>query len=74
MKMIGNLLGNEEINAAAVLALSGTLMALVAKGNGPISLKGIVSGTLSNPVPRSELTSVRDADMSFQTARLRTAA
>ena len=42
MKSIGNLLGNEGVSAAAVMALSGTLMALVAKGNGPISLKGIV--------------------------------
>ena len=50
MKSIGNLLGNEE-TYAAVLALSGTLMALVAKGNGPVSLKGIVAGTLSNPIP-----------------------
>jgi hypothetical protein len=30
-------------------------MALVAKGNGPMSLRGIVSGTLSNPVPRLNL-------------------
>jgi hypothetical protein len=51
MKSIGNLLGNEGTYAAAVLALSGTLMTLVAKGNGPISLKGIVAGTLSNPIP-----------------------
>ena len=74
MKTISNLLGNEGINAAAVLALSGTLTALVAKGNGPISLKGLVSGTLSNPVPQPEPTSARDADVSFQAARLRTAA
>lgn len=39
MKTIDNLLGNEGINAAAVLALSGTLMVLVAKGNGPLSLR-----------------------------------
>ena len=53
MKSIGNLLGNEGTYAAAVLALSGTLMALVAKGNGPVSLKGIVAGTLSNPITRA---------------------
>ena len=35
METIGNLLGNEGINAAAVLALSGTLMVLVAKGTVP---------------------------------------
>jgi hypothetical protein len=74
MKTIDNLLGNEGINAAAVLALSGTLMVLVAKGNGPLSLKGIVSGTLSNPVPRPEPTSARDADVSFGEASLSTAA
>ena len=74
MKSIGNLLGNEGVNAAAVMALSGTLMALVVKGNGPISLKGIVSGSLSNPVPRPETTGARDVRASFQTAHLRTAA
>ena len=52
MKMIGKLLGSEGMNVATVVALSGTLAALVAKGNGPMSLRGIVSGTLSNPVPR----------------------
>lgn len=74
MKTIGKLSSNEGINAAAVLALSGTLMVLVAKANGPLSLKGIVSGTLSNPVPRPEPTSVRDADASSQAIRLRIAA
>jgi hypothetical protein len=49
--MIGKLLGKEETNAAMVLALSGALMALVAKGDGPLSLKQIVSGVLSNPIP-----------------------
>ncbi len=74
METIGNLLDNEGINAAAVLALSGTLMVLVAKGNAPLSLKGMMSETLSNPVPRPEPTSARDADVSFEAARLRTAA
>ena len=74
MKTIGNLLNNEGINAAAVLALSGTLMALVAKGNGPLSLKGIVSGTLSNPASRPEPTSASGDDVSFQAAHLRIAA
>ena len=36
MKTIGKLLANEGINAAAVLALSGTLVVLVAKGDGPV--------------------------------------
>ncbi len=40
MKTISNLLGNEGINAAAVLALSGTLMVLVAKGNGHYISRG----------------------------------
>ena len=66
MKMIGKLLGSEDMNVAAVLALSGTLVALVAKGNGPMSLKGIVSRTLSNPVPRPEPTSARGADVSLE--------
>ncbi len=74
MKTIGNLVGNEAINTAAVLALSGTLVALVAKGNGPISLEGIVSGTLSNPVPRPEPTSARGADVSLEAAHTKIAA
>jgi hypothetical protein len=51
--MIGKLLSNEEINAATVLALSGTLIVLVAKGAGPVSPKKMVSRVLSNPVPGS---------------------
>jgi len=74
MKTIGNLLSNEIINAGVVLALSGTLMALVAKGNSPISLKGIVSGTLSNPIPRPEPTSEHNAAVSLQPARIKIAA
>ena len=75
MKTIGELLGSEGINAATVLALSGTLIVLAAKGDGPLSLKGVVSGTLSNPVPRPEPTSLHDAGVvSFGAARLRTAA
>lgn len=74
MKTIGNLVGNEGINAAAVLALSGTLMALVVKGNGPLSLKGLVSGTLSNPVPRPEPMSASGVDVSLEAARMKIAA
>ncbi len=74
MKTIGNLVGNEAINTAAVLALSGTLVALVAKGNGPMSLRGIVSVTLSNPVPRPEPTSARGADVSLETDHTKIAA
>ncbi len=52
MKTIGKLLGNEGVNAATVLALSGTIVVLIAKGNGPVSLKRMTSAVLSNPVPR----------------------
>jgi hypothetical protein len=75
MKTFSKLLGNEETNAAAVLALSATVIALVAKGAGPVSTKSMVSRVLSNPVPRLELTGTRGADASFQEAApLRTAA
>ncbi len=53
MKTIGSLLSNEGINAGAVLALSGTLMALVANGPGLVSLGRMVSGALSNPIPKA---------------------
>lgn len=49
--MIGRLFGKEEVNAALVLALSGAVMALVAKGDGPFSIGRVVSGVLSNPIP-----------------------
>jgi hypothetical protein len=74
MKTIGNLLDNEGINATAVLALSGMLIILMAKGGGPLSLKGMVSRTLSNPVPQLAPTGARGTDVSFQAAHLRTAA
>ena len=51
--MIGKLFGG-EVNAALVLALSGTVVALVANGPGRVSLKQVASGILSNPVPRRE--------------------
>ena len=51
--MIGKLFG-KEVNAALVLALSGTVVALVANGPGRVSLKQLASGVLSNPVPRHE--------------------
>jgi hypothetical protein len=75
MKALGNLLGSEGINAATVLALSGTLVALVAKGDGPPSLKRVVLQTLSNPVPRLELVNARDTGEALRAAPpLRTAA
>ncbi|MDQ3286538.1 MAG: hypothetical protein M3P92_12730 [Actinomycetota bacterium] len=75
MKTIGELLGSEGINAATVLALSGTLMMLAAKGDGYLSLKGVVPRTLSNPVPRPEAASVPDTGVvSLGAAYLKTAA
>jgi len=71
--MIGRLFGKEEVNAALVLALSGTVMALVAKGDGPFSLGRVVSGVLSNPIPGRSRTAVR-ADEPAPTRRHRVAA
>jgi hypothetical protein len=75
MMMFSKLLSNEETNAAAVLALSATVIALVAKGAGPVSTKKMVSRVLSNPIPRLEPIGTRSTDVSFQEAvHLRTAA
>ena len=52
--MFGKFFGKEETTAALVLALSGTIMVLVAKGDGPLSARRLVSGALSNPVPRAK--------------------
>lgn len=68
MRMFSKLLGNEEANAAAVLALSATVIALVAKGAGPVSSRKVASRVLSNPVPRLEPTGTRGAAASFQGA------
>ena len=51
--MLGELLRNEETNAALVLALSGTILVLVARGNGSPSPNLVLSRVLSNPIPRS---------------------
>jgi len=61
--MIGKLFG-KELNAALVLALSGTVAALVANGPGRVSLRRTVSGVLSNPVPRREPSAVREVPVS----------
>jgi hypothetical protein len=45
--MIGKRPGKEGVNATLVLALSGTIVALVANGPGPLR---IVSGALSTPI------------------------
>lgn len=57
--MIGKLVGNEAANAILVLALSGTVAALVANGPGRVSVWRAMSGVLSNPVPRSEQSPAR---------------
>lgn len=59
--MIGRLMDKEVVNAALVLALSGTVAALVANGPGRVSLGRAVSGVLSNPIPRRETSGVRVA-------------
>ena len=57
--MIGKLLGKEEFNAALVLALSGAVTVVVAKGDGALSLGRVVSKVLSNPVPMRGVTGTR---------------
>ena len=59
--MIGKLMNKEEVNAALVLALSGTIMMLVANGPGPVSLGRVVSGALSNPIPKGAAGSSRSS-------------
>ena len=51
--MIGKLTNNEGANAFLVVALSGTIAALAAKGPGRATLGRILSGVLSNPVPQT---------------------
>ena len=51
--MIGKLTTSEGAHAFLVVALSGTIAALAAKGPGRASLGRILSGALSNPVPRT---------------------
>ena len=51
--MIGRMTTNEGANALLVVALSWTIAALAAKGPGRASLGRILSGVLSNPVPRT---------------------
>ena len=57
--MIGKLKNNEGANAFLVVALSGTIATLAAKGPGRASLGRILSRGLSNPVPRTGRTDVR---------------
>ena len=59
--MIGKTMGKQEVNAGLVLALSGALMVLTAKGDGPLSLGRVVGGVLPNPVPRRGASTRGDA-------------
>ncbi len=68
--MIGKLIASDEVNGALVVALSGTIAVLVAKGTGPASFGRLLSGCLSNPIPRRESSS----DVLAQAAERRAAA
>jgi hypothetical protein len=50
--MIGKLFKNEGANAALVIVLSGTVATLAARGAGRAFPGRVLSGVLSNPVPR----------------------
>jgi hypothetical protein len=56
--MIGRLM-NGGANDVLVVALSGTIAVLVANGPGRASLGRVLSGVLSNPVPRRETSASR---------------
>jgi hypothetical protein len=72
--MIGKLLRREETSVGLVLILSVTILVLVANGGGPLSLKRVVSGALSNPVPWPESAGAHDSGVSFRATHSRTAA
>ena len=50
--MIGKLFEKEGANAALVVVLSGTVATLAARGAGRAFPGRVLSGVLSNPVPR----------------------
>ena len=50
--MIRRLLGNEEVGAAMVLALSGAVVVLASRGACPPSPGRLLAGVLLNPIPR----------------------
>jgi hypothetical protein len=52
--MIGKLMANGEASTVLVVALSGTIAVLVANGPGRRSFGRVLSGCLSNPIPRRE--------------------
>ena len=51
--MIGKLM-NGGANGVLVVALSGTIAVMVARGTRPASPGHLLSGVLSNPIPRRE--------------------
>lgn len=72
--MLGKLLRREETSTVLVLALSGKMIVLVARGGGPLSLERVASGALSDPVPRPKLADAHDAGVSFHATHSKTAA
>jgi len=50
--MIGNMVNKEGANAALVVVLSGAVATLAALGAGRAFPRRVLSGVLSNPVPR----------------------
>jgi len=56
--MIGRLM-NGGANDVLVVALSGTIAVVVANGPGRASLGRVLSGALSNPIPRRETSAAR---------------
>ena len=54
--MIGRLM-NGEVNGVLVVALSGTIAVLAARGTRPASSGHLLSGVLSNPVPGHQTSS-----------------
>ncbi|MDQ4128890.1 MAG: hypothetical protein M3151_13245 [Actinomycetota bacterium] len=55
--MIGRLMTSDEVNGALVVALSGAIAVLVAKGPGRASFGRLLAGCLSNPIPLRESSS-----------------
>lgn len=50
--MMGKLMKGDEVSGVLVVVLSGTIEVLVANGPGRASFRQILSGCLSNPIPR----------------------
>jgi hypothetical protein len=72
--MLGRSLHREETSAALALALSGTIVVLMANGPGSVLLKRIVSGGAVEPCSRVKPAGAHDTRVYFWTNRLRTAA